>query len=40
MPSWAVLKKTMNSAVIVDGRNIYDRKELNGLDFVYACIGQ
>lgn len=40
MPSWAVLKKTMNSLVVVDGRNIYDRKELNGLEFTYACIGQ
>ncbi len=40
MPSWPVLKKTMNTPVIVDGRNIYDRMELNNLDFVYTCIGQ
>ncbi len=40
MPSWPVLKKTMNSPIIVDGRNIYDRKELAGAGFTYACIGQ
>ena len=28
MPSWGVLKKTMNRALIIDGRNIYDKKEL------------
>ena len=28
MPSWGVLKKTMNRALIIDGRNIYDRQEL------------
>ena len=25
MPSWSVLKKSMNDLVIIDGRNIYDR---------------
>ena len=28
MPSWGVIKKTMKSAVVIDGRNIYDKKEL------------
>ncbi len=40
MPSWAVLRKTMNAPVVIDGRNIYDKNELINLDFSYSCIGQ
>ena len=40
MPSWGVLKKTMNCALIIDGRNIYDKKELHDMGFEYTCIGQ
>ena len=40
MPSWGVLKKTMNRALIIDGRNIYDKKELHDMGFEYTCIGQ
>lgn len=39
MPSWGVLKKTMRQAVVVDGRNIYDKKGLIDDGFVYMCIG-
>lgn len=39
MPSWGVLKKTMKQAVIVDGRNIYDKTELDEYNFVYLHIG-
>lgn len=39
MPSWNVIKKVMNGNVIVDGRNIYDRQELEDLGFVYTRIG-
>jgi len=39
MPSWGVLKKSMIQAVIIDGRNIYDRKELSENGFSYSCIG-
>ena len=39
MPSWGVLKKTMRQAVIVDGRNIYDKTELDENGFEYMCIG-
>jgi UDPglucose 6-dehydrogenase len=28
LPAWAVLRKTMKMPVIMDGRNIYDRKEM------------
>ena len=40
MPSWGVLKKTMRQTVIVDGRNIYDKTELDENGFEYMCIGQ
>ena len=40
MPSWNVVQKVMNGNVIVDGRNIYDRKELEELGFVYTRIGE
>ena len=38
LPAWGVLKKTMNTPVIVDGRNIYDKKEMESYGFVYDCI--
>lgn len=40
MPSWGVLKKTMKKAVVIDGRNIYEKSELQELEIVYACIGR
>jgi UDPglucose 6-dehydrogenase len=39
MPSWGVVKKSMNGSLIIDGRNIYDKKEMNELGFVYDPIG-
>lgn len=40
LPSWAVIKKTMNQPVVLDGRNIYDKKEMEEQGFVYRCIGK
>ncbi|EIY61997.1 UDP-glucose dehydrogenase family protein [Bacteroides salyersiae] len=40
MPSWGVLKKTMKKPVVFDGRNIYDKKELQKIGFSYYCIGK
>ncbi|WP_303014692.1 UDP-glucose/GDP-mannose dehydrogenase family protein [uncultured Bacteroides sp.] len=40
LPSWAVIKKTMAQLVVLDGRNIYDKKEMEELGFVYSCIGK
>ena len=40
MPSWNVIKKVMSGKVIVDGRNIYDRQELEELGFIYTRIGE
>lgn len=40
MPSWGVIKRSMNRPVIIDGRNIYDSQELKNLGFEYTCIGK
>lgn len=40
MPSWGVVKKTMNQAVLIDGRNIYDEQEMKEIGFDYMCIGK
>ena len=40
LPSWKVLLRTMKRAVIFDGRNIYDEKELHDLGIGYYCIGK
>ena len=40
LPSWAVIKKTMNQQIVLDGRNIYDKKEMEELGFIYSCIGK
>ena len=40
MPSWNVIKKVMTGNVIIDGRNIYDRQELEEQGFVYTRIGE
>jgi len=38
LPAWGVMKKTMKSPIIIDGRNIYDKKEMESYGFVYDCI--
>ena len=40
MPSWNVVRKVMKGNIVVDGRNIYDRQELEGLGFIYTRIGE
>ena len=40
LPSWAVIKQTMNQQIVLDGRNIYDKKEMEELGFIYSCIGK
>ena len=40
LPSWAVIKKTMSRQIVLDGRNIYDKKEMEELGFIYHCIGK
>lgn len=40
LPSWGVLKKTMKQAVVIDGRNIYDKQDLQEQKIDYICIGK
>ena len=40
LPSWAVIKKAMRTPVLLDGRNIYEKKEIEELRFTYHCIGK
>lgn len=39
MPNWQIIKKLMKQPIILDGRNIYDKKEMIELGFSYAGIG-
>ena len=40
LPSWGVIKKSMNRPLVIDGRNIYDAQEMKNLGFEYYCIGR
>ena len=40
LPGWAVLKKIMNNNLVIDGRNIYNKEELESHGFEYIGIGQ
>ena len=40
LPSWAVIKKTMEQPLVLDGRNIYDKKDMEEQGFTYHCIGK
>ena len=39
LPSWDVVSKIMNKPLLIDGRNIFDRSELESIGFEYHCIG-
>lgn len=39
LPSWGVIKKSMSRAVVIDGRNIYDKEDVKNQGFEYQCIG-
>lgn len=40
LPSWAVVRKLMNTPLLLDGRNIYDKAEMEENHFTYYCIGR
>jgi len=40
LPNWRILRKIMNHHLVVDGRNIYNREELESYGFEYRGIGQ
>lgn len=39
LPSWAAIKKLMQTPLVLDGRNIYDRQELETAGMEYHCVG-
>lgn len=39
LPTWDVIKKTMTKPVVFDGRNIYNKQEMNDAGFDYFGIG-
>jgi len=39
-PDFELMRKQMNAPVIVDGRNIYDRKQIESFGFTYYSIGR
>lgn len=34
MPNWQVIKRSMNAPILIDGRNVYEVKELEGFEYV------
>ena len=39
LPAWKQIKEIMKTPLVIDGRNIYDRRELEEMGFEYRCIG-
>ena len=40
LPTWSVIQKVMTDKYIVDGRNIWNRAELEEMGFNYTRIGE
>lgn len=40
LPSWEVVRRTMNTPAVFDGRNIYDPAEMRQAGFSYLSIGR
>ena len=40
LPAWSVIRKIMRTPVVVDGRNIYVRGEVEAEGFRYLSIGR
>ena len=40
LPSWKCIKRLMRGNIMIDGRNIYDMKEIEDEYFVYSRIGR
>jgi len=39
VPSWSVISKLVRKPLIIDGRNIYNTKDISNAGFEYLCIG-
>jgi UDPglucose 6-dehydrogenase len=39
LPTWSLVKQEMRHPLVLDGRNLYDKHELEGLGFLYHGIG-
>jgi UDPglucose 6-dehydrogenase len=40
LPSWPVIRKAMSNPAVFDGRNIYEKKEIEEQGFRYYCVGK
>lgn len=40
IPNWEIIKKTMKTPLVIDGRNIYNYGELQASGIKYHCIGR
>ncbi len=40
IPAWDKVKELMANPLVIDGRNIYDARELESMGFEYHCIGR
>jgi UDPglucose 6-dehydrogenase len=40
LPSWKVISRVMKTPLILDGRNLYDKEELEEQGFIYKAIGR
>lgn len=40
LPSWEVVRRSMNHPAVFDGRNIYNPEEMRSLGFYYTSIGR
>ncbi len=39
LPNFNIMKRLMNASTIFDGRNIFDKEEMEDLEYNYYCIG-
>ena len=40
LPNWEIVGKVMNRKLLIDGRNIFEKKELESYGFEYHSIGR
>lgn len=40
LPSWEVVRRSMNNPAVFDGRNIYNPQEMRSLGFYYTSVGR